>query len=105
MELTHKPARVESLITPSVWVKPEIVIEVLADEITRSPIHTAGMVSSRQSLVISSETKDQRLKTSDQAGYALRFPRLVSFRNKDKKAEDATSVHELIDMYRQQGKK
>ena len=80
-----KPARVSANIIPSVWIKPEIVIEVLADEITRSPIHTAG-------------------KTQDEPGYALRFPRLVSFRNNDKKAEDATSVKELIQMYGQQGK-
>src|SRR5215213_1357427 len=33
-----KPARVESNIEPSVWVEPQVVIEVLADEITRSPI-------------------------------------------------------------------
>jgi len=90
LELDHKPARVESLITPSVWVKPELVIEVLADEITRSPLHTAG-------LVIKDEVKEP--------GYALRFPRLVSFRDKDKKAEDATSVKELIEMYNGQGKK
>lgn len=89
MELSHKPARVNSLITPSVWVKPEIVIEVLADEITRSPLHTAGAV-------IKNEVKEP--------GYALRFPRLVNFRDKDKKAEDATTVEELIEMYQQQGK-
>jgi DNA ligase-1 len=89
-ELTHKPARVSSLITPSVWVKPEIVIEVLADEITRSPIHTAGVVL------------DNGVRNP---GYALRFPRLVNFRDKDKKAEDATTVVELIEMYEQQGKK
>ena len=81
-----KPARVKSSIVPSVWIKPEIVIEVLADEITRSPIHTAG-------------------KTQEEPGYALRFPRLVSFRGSDKKAEDATSVEELVQMYSQQGKK
>jgi len=85
LELDHKPARVDSVIIPSVWVKPEIVIEVLADEITRSPIHTAG-------------------KVGHEPGYALRFPRLVNFRDKDKKAEDATSVSELIQMYDQQGK-
>ncbi len=85
ISVEHKPARVSSSITPSVWIKPEIVIEVLADEITRSPIHTAG-------------------KTANEPGYALRFPRLVSFRNSDKKAEDATSVSELIEMYKQQGK-
>lgn len=94
LELSHKPARVDSLITPSVWVKPEIVIEVLADEITRSPIHTAGAI------ITNTDGKEMR-----EAGYALRFPRLVSFRDKDKNAEDATSVKELIEMYNQQGKK
>ena len=79
IKVDHKPARVNSVITPSVWIKPEIVIEVLADEITISPIHTAR--------------------------YALRFPRLISFRTSDKKPEDATSVKELIEMYKQQGKK
>ena len=86
ISLEQKPARVSSNIIPSVWIRPEIVIEVLADEITRSPIHTAG-------------------KTETEPGYALRFPRLVSFRSLDKKAEDATSVVELIEMYGQQGKK
>lgn len=91
LEAEHKPARVASLITPSVWVKPEIVIEVLADEITRSPIHTAGAI-----------LKEGKVT---EPGYALRFPRLVSFRDKDKKPEDATDVKELIEMYKSQGKK
>jgi DNA ligase-1 len=86
IKVANKPARVNSAIVPSVWIRPEIVIEILADEITRSPIHTAG-------------------KTETEPGYALRFPRLVSFRNADKKAEDATSVTELVEMYEQQGKK
>ncbi len=90
LERDHKPARVDSVIIPSVWVEPKIVIEVLADEITRSPIHTAGAV-------INSEVKEP--------GYALRFPRLVSFRDKDKNPEDATSVKELIEMYQEQGRK
>ena len=79
----HKPARVDSAIIPSVWVEPEVVIEVLADEITRSPLHTAG-------------------KVGNEPGYALRFPRLVSFRDDDKRAEDATKVDELIKMYHAQ---
>jgi DNA ligase-1 len=91
LELDHKPARVHSIITPSVWVKPEIVIEVLADEITRSPLHTAG-----------ASVGEDGVK---EPGYALRFPRLVSFRDKDKKAEDATTVDELIEMFNDQGKK
>ncbi len=84
IKVEHKPARVNSVIAPSVWIKPEIVIEVLADEITRSPMHTAG-------------------KNGEDPGYALRFPRLVSFRTSDKKPEDSTSVKELVEMYRQQG--
>ena len=86
IKVNHKPARVESILTPSVWIEPEIVIEVLADEITRSPNHTAG-------------------RDENGVGYALRFPRLVKFREADKKAEDATTVKELIEMYKLQFKK
>ncbi len=82
----EKPARVESLLQPSVWVEPAVVIEVLADEITRSPVHTAGKGEGKQ-------------------GYALRFPRLVSFRDADKRPEDSTTVAEVITMYGQQGAK
>ena len=38
-------------------------------------------------------------------GYALRFPRLVSFRENDKKPEDATTVEELIELYQSQGQR
>ena len=86
LEVDHRPARVSSLIEPSVWVEPQLVLEVLADEITRSPIHTAG-------------------KVGTEPGYALRFPRLISFREADKQPEDATTVHELIELYESQGKK
>ena len=53
------------------WVGPKIVVEILADEITKSPMHTSG--------------------------YALRFPRLVSFR--EKKPEDSTTFAELKKMF------
>jgi DNA ligase-1 len=86
LEVAHRPARVSSLIEPSVWVEPQLVLEVLADEITRSPIHTAGKVGA-------------------EPGYALRFPRLISFREADKRPEDATTVQELIELYESQGKK
>lgn len=98
IKVDHKPARVNSLITPSVWIRPEIVIEVLADEITRSPMHTAGMVENGEV----NPTASSGLR---EPGYALRFPRLVTFRDKDKKAEDATTVSELIKMFQSQGKK
>src|SRR3989338_5748689 len=42
LRLAHKPARVVSRIEPSFWVEPKVVMEIFADEITKSPIHTAG---------------------------------------------------------------
>jgi DNA ligase-1 len=81
--VSKKPARVNAVVNPSYWVEPKEVLEIFADEITRSPTHTAG-------------------KVGDEPGYALRFPRLVSFRGSDKRAEDATTVKELIRMYEQQ---
>jgi DNA ligase 1 len=82
--LDHRPARVRALLEPSVWVEPRVVIEVLADEITRSPVHTAG-------------------RSDDAPGLALRFPRLVRFREADKRPEDATTVEEIQAMYARQG--
>ena len=84
IKVDKKPARVDATTEPSFWVEPKEVLEIFADEITRSPTHTAG-------------------KKGDEPGYALRFPRLISFRE-DKRAEDATTVKELIRMYKQQRK-
>src|SRR5712691_10141936 len=80
LEVGEKPARVTSNFVPDVWLEPAIVVEVLADEITPSPRHTAGM-------------------TADGPGFALRFPRIVSMRTADKKPEDATSVREIREMF------
>lgn len=81
----HKPARVNSKIEPSFWLEPKEVLEIYADEITKSPIHTAG--------------------EENGIGYALRFPRLVKFRGRDKRAEDATTVSEIKKLYEQQYKR
>jgi DNA ligase 1 len=81
--LDHKPARVDSLIEPDVWVEPRYVLTVMADEITRSPMHTCG-------------------KEGEEPGYAMRFPRTVGFIRTDKRAEDATTVAEVIELYDQQ---
>jgi DNA ligase 1 len=83
LEVPEKPARVSSILVPDAWLEPAIVVEVLADEITPSPRHTAGM-------------------TENQPGFALRFPRIVSFRTADKKAEDSTTVREIREMFEQQ---
>lgn len=57
---------------PDVWVKPKIVVVVRADEVSISPIHTAGI--------------------------ALRFPRLMSFRE-DKSPTDTTTIEEIKTIY------
>lgn len=75
----------DKLMSVDVWVEPEVVLQVRADEITRSPIHTAG-------------------REEGKLGYALRFPRLETIRE-DKTPEDATSVDEIEKMYKAQGKK
>jgi DNA ligase-1 len=54
--------------TPDYWVKPEVIVEIAADDITKSPTHTSG--------------------------FALRFPRLVKVRD-DKSVKNATTVKEL----------
>lgn len=79
----ERPAGVDSLIQPDVWVEPRHVMEVLADEITRSPLHTCG-------------------KVGDAAGYALRFPRLVDGVRADRAAADATTEAEILELYRLQ---
>ncbi len=81
-KVDSKPARIDSIMQPDVWVIPKYIITVKADEITRSPTHTAGM--------------------KDGIGYALRFPRAVSFIRTDKEAEDANTVNDIIEMYDQQ---
>lgn len=59
---------VNKSLVPDVYVDPEIVVEVAADEITQSPVHSAGV--------------------------ALRFPRLIKFRD-DKNLSGVTTVEEL----------
>lgn len=86
---------VDKLLTPDVWMEPEIVVEIKADEITRSPIHTAGRIMKA--------SKNGEAQIVDVAGYALRFPRLEKFRN-DRKPEDITSLSEVEHMFGEQKK-
>ncbi len=60
---------VEGALIPDVWVKPRVVVEVAADEITKSPNHAGGL--------------------------ALRFPRLVKFRD-DKGPDQSTTWKEVL---------
>lgn len=76
-----------------VWLSPSIVVEIRADEISKSPIHTAGRIMK--------PTKTGKGEEVEIAGYALRFPRLERFRN-DKRPDDTTTLKEVEKMYQQQ---
>jgi DNA ligase-1 len=67
---------------PDVWVAPEIVVIIRADEITMSPVHTAGA-------------------TEHELGYALRFPRFMGY-NVEKSAHETTTVQEVKKLYKDQ---
>ena len=82
--LEHRHARVKSLMEAEVWFVPVVVLEVLGDEITLSPLHTAAFDEVREG-----------------SGLAIRFPRFTRWRE-DKSAEEATTVQEILDMYRSQ---
>lgn len=69
-------------MAPDVWVRPSIVMEILADEVSLSSRHSAGARAGAR-------------------GYSLRFPRLVRFRD-DKDPIDATTVREVASMYHRQ---
>jgi len=70
LQTPDQPAeyKVNSMLQPDVWCLPGLVVEVAADELTTSPIHTAGQ--------------------------ALRFPRFMKFRD-DKNWQQSTSLVEL----------
>jgi len=80
IKLPHRHPRVDSILEADVWVEPRYVITVVADEITRSPLHTAG-------------------RSLEEPGYALRFPRAVGFIRQDRNPEDANTVEEIIRLY------
>ncbi|MBI2066098.1 ATP-dependent DNA ligase [Candidatus Woesebacteria bacterium] len=70
-----KEYEVHKNLEPDTWAKPSLVVEILADEITRSPIHTAGL--------------------------ALRFPRLIRFRD-EKNPDQVTTLRELEELFEMQ---
>jgi len=76
-----------------VWVLPSLLVEIRADEITRSPVHTAGRKMKK--------TKTGQSEEVDIPGFALRFPRLERFRD-DKNFSEVTSLKELESIYQNQ---
>jgi DNA ligase-1 len=85
LKLEHVSPRVNSKIVADAWFDPRVVIEIIASEITLSPVHTAAWGEVR---------KD--------SGLALRFPKFTGRVREDKKPEDATTTKELIEMYNSQ---
>jgi len=82
-----KNPRIDSQMEPDVWFEPELVIEIVASEITLSPIHKAA--------------KDIIRKGS---GLALRFPKFTGKIRFEKAAEDASTDQEVVSLYKGQKK-
>jgi DNA ligase-1 len=78
-----QPARVDARMVPDVWFEPAVVVEVLGAELTLSPTHTAAWG-----------------RLQEDAGLALRFPRFTGRWRDDKSPTDATTVDEVVDLYR-----
>ncbi|MGA2393001.1 MAG: ATP-dependent DNA ligase [Candidatus Lustribacter sp.] len=73
---------VETGMKMDVWFEPAVVLEISGADLTISPVHTVART------------------TLKRGGIALRFPRLLRIRD-DKTAEQATTVREILAMYRQ----
>jgi DNA ligase-1 len=86
--IPHRHPRVKSTLDADVWFEPAVVVETMGAEITLSPIHTCAMNVIRKG-----------------SGLAIRFPRFTGNYRLDKSAEDATTVNEIVQMYRNQLKK
>ena len=84
-KIPHRNPRVESSLEAGVWFEPKTVLEIIGAEITLSPIHTCAMNAVREG-----------------SGLAIRFPRFTGNYRLDKSAEDATTVSEVIEMYKSQ---
>jgi len=82
-----KNPRIISEMEADVWFEPELVIEIVASEITLSPIHKVA--------------RDEIRKN---AGLALRFPKFTGKIRMEKTAEDASTDEEVISLYKAQNK-
>ncbi len=74
---TNQPPKeyfVPKELIPDIWINPALVVEIAADEITKSPVHSCK--------------------------FALRFPRLTKFRAKN--PQEATTLKEIKKLYQLQ---
>ncbi len=82
-----KNPRIESVMEPDVWFEPELVVEIIASEITLSPIHKTAFNEIRKNI-----------------GLALRFPKFTGKIRMEKAPEDASTDQEVISLYKGQKK-
>ena len=82
-----KNPRIISEMEADVWFEPELVIEVVASEITISPIHKAAWDEIRRD-----------------SGLALRFPKFTGKIRVEKTVEDASTDEEVVALYKMQKK-
>jgi len=82
-----KNPRINSEMEADVWFEPELVIEIVASEITLSPIHKTALNAIRKN-----------------SGLALRFPKFTGKIRMEKTAEDASTDQEVIALYKGQKK-
>ncbi|HXU95830.1 MAG TPA: ATP-dependent DNA ligase, partial [Candidatus Nitrosotalea sp.] len=80
-----KDPRIESGLEADVWFEPEVVIEIVASEITLSPIHKVAMDKIRRG-----------------SGLALRFPKFTGKIRFEKTSENATTIDEIVTLYNSQ---
>jgi len=80
-----KDHRIESGLEADVWFEPEVVIEIVASEITLSPIHKVAMDKIRKG-----------------SGLALRFPKFTGKIRFEKTSENATTIDEILTLYNSQ---
>ncbi len=80
-----KDPRIQSGLEADVWFEPEVVIEIVASEITLSPIHKVAQDKIRKG-----------------SGLALRFPKFTGRIRFEKTSENATSIDEIVTLYNSQ---
>jgi len=83
--ILKKNPRVDSSMDADIWFEPELVIEIVASEITLSPIHKTGLEYIRKN-----------------TGFALRFPKFTGKIRTEKLAEDASTDEEVMALYKNQ---
>jgi len=82
-----KNPRIVSEMEADIWFEPELVLEIVASEITLSPIHKTGLDLIRKS-----------------SGFALRFPKFTGKIRYEKTVEDASTDEEVLALYKKQSK-